>query len=611
MPGNVPRPVNARWATQRLSLFYAVFLLLTAALLVRLVNLGIVRGEYYARLSEENFLRTRVVDAPRGAIFDRDGEILAYNRATFVVSMSPGNLTTATIQTSLDRLAGLLGDDLSGYYQRVVGLRPRWKSRVLRRRLTLDQATAVLEQRYNLPGVAIETRWQRNYPGTSTLCHVLGHVGKIGPRVWPRYQQAGYEIDDDIGVTGIEAAFEDPLKGVKGREQVWKTSRGRILSSQILEPPVPGDPLLLTIDLNLQRLAESLLLGQKGVILAVDPRDGEVLVWASSPGYNLNRPAEIVNPADKPLINRVIQEYYQPGSTFKILTALAALEAGWTPDRRVTCERRFYLPNWKRPFNCLRSHGPVDLVGAFRYSCNIYFYAMADFLYHRDPRDAGYQLVRVARRYGLEDFTGFAIQETRPRTPGFEEETGRLPTPRDLRSERGSLLHLAIGQGRIDVTPLQILMAYAALANGGELLVPCLVRKLRNKQNEIVPVSKKKVRRKTALNPDHQQHRRVIVDGLLAAVNEPGGTAHGVGFLPQWRVAGKTSTAQRGGDLKSDAWFVGFAPAERPELVVLVMVEHGGHGGKVAAPLAARLFARYFDSNQTRATVASRNGRPL
>ena len=608
MPGNAPRPVNVRWTAQRLSLFYTVFVLLAAAFLVRLVNLGVVHGEHYARLSENNFLLTRPIDTPRGVIFDRYGEELAYNRSTFVVSMSPGNLTTATVETALGRLGQLLGHDLSGQYQPIVHLRPRWKSHVLRQRLTLDQATAVLEQSYNLPGVAIETRSQRYYPWGSMLCHVLGHVGKISPQMWPRCQRDGYEKDDYVGITGIEAQFERSLKGLKGLEQVWKTSRGRILSSQILQPPMPGDRLFLTIDLGLQRLAESLLLGQKGVILAADPRNGEVLAWTSSPGYDLNRPAEIANPADKPQINRAIQEYYRPGSTFKILTALAALEAGWTPDRRVTCEHRFFLPKWKRPFTCLGWHGSVDLVDGFRYSCNIYFYTMADFLYDLDPRDSGFRLVRLARRYGLEDFTGLAFQEPGPPTPGFEEEAGRLPTLRDLRKERGSLLHLAIGQGRVDVTPLQILMAYAALANGGELLAPCLVHELRTDQEQIVFAAEKGVRRKIALNPDH---RRVIVEGLLASVYDPGGTAHGAGFLPHWRVAGKTSTAERGGDLESDAWFVGFAPAEHPELAVLVMIEHGGHGGKVAAPLAARLFAYYFDSTRTRATVVSRDGHPL
>jgi len=374
MPGNAPRPVNVRWTAQRLSLFYTVFVLLAAAFLVRLVNLGVVHGEHYARLSENNFLLTRPIDTPRGVIFDRYGEELAYNRSTFVVSMSPGNLTTATVETALGRLGQLLGHDLSGQYQPIVHLRPRWKSHVLRQRLTLDQATAVLEQSYNLPGVAIETRSQRYYPWGSMLCHVLGHVGKISPQMWPRCQRDGYEKDDYVGITGIEAQFERSLKGLKGLEQVWKTSRGRILSSQILQPPMPGDRLFLTIDLGLQRLAESLLLGQKGVILAADPRNGEVLAWTSSPGYDLNRPAEIANPADKPQINRAIQEYYRPGSTFKILTALAALEAGWTPDRRVTCEHRFFLPKWKRPFTCLGWHGSVDLVDGFRYSCNIYFY---------------------------------------------------------------------------------------------------------------------------------------------------------------------------------------------------------------------------------------------
>jgi len=606
MPGNAHRPINARWSPQRLSALYVIFFVLAAGVLARLVNLEVIEGNYYARLSENNFLVMRKIDAPRGPILDRNGNELAYNRSTFEVSMSPGNLTTAAIRASLDRLGELIGRDLSTYYRSVVRLRPRWKSRVVSRRLTLDQVTAVLEQRYDLPGVAVEQRFQRYYPHGSTLCHILGRVGKITKAMWNRkdrrYQRAGYDMDDDVGITGVEAAFESVLRGQKGLEQVWKTGRGRLLSARILQPALPGEKLYLTIDLGLQQLAEHLLLGLKGVILVMDPRTGEMLAWASSPGYDLNRPAAIENPADKPKINRAIQEYYPPGSAFKVITAIAGLEAGWPADRRVTCEHFYYLPHWRRPFKCLGWHGPLDLVGALKYSCNIYFYNIAYYLYTLDPRDAGYRLVRTARRYGFEDFTGVGSLEPMEPAPGFLEKPGRLPLLRDLRAERGSLLHLAIGQGRIDVTPLQMLVAYAALANGGELLVPRVVREVRTNTGELVFGSQKVVRRNTGLDPEY---RRLIVQGLLDAVYERGGTAHGAGFAPEWRVAGKTSTSQRQADAEPDAWFIGFAPAENPELVVLVLVENGGHGGKVAAPLAAKIFERYFSRSPQPATIAS------
>lgn len=610
MPGNCPRPINASWVLQRLSFFFTVFVLLVAALVIRLVNLGIVHGEDYADSSEKNYLKEGTVDAPRGAVHDRHGEMLAYNRATFEVAVSPHGLTTATIQTSLDRLGRLLGWDLSSRYQTITDLRPRWKSHVISRRLTLDQATAVLEQRFGLPGVSIEPSFQRYYPLGSTLCHVLGHVGKITTSTWERrFRNAGYEKDDYVGVTGLEAAYEELLKGQKGRQLVWKTNRGHILGSQILDPAVPGAQVFLTIDLRLQLLAESLLVGQKGVILAADPRDGEMLVWASSPGFDLNRPTKLDDPSSRPMINRAIQEYYRPGSTFKIVTGMAALEAGWTPDRRVTCEHRFFLPDWKQPFTCLGWHGSLDMVHAYQQSCNIYFYTMADFLYNRDLQDAGFRLqdvhfrlVRAAHRFGFETPTGVLVRETTDKMAGLAEKPGRLPSLKNLRDERGSVLHMAIGQGRVDVTPLQMLMAYATLANGGELLVPRLVQKVRTDQNEEVFLSRKIVRDTIGLNPEH---RRVITEGLRAVVN-PGGTAQAAGFLPEWSVAGKTSTAERGGDLESDAWFIGFAPADKPEIVVLVLIERGGHGGRVAAPLAAKLLGYYFNPTQTPALVASR-----
>jgi len=600
MPGNFFRPVNANWVPRRLAFFFTIFILFVAALLVRIINLGIVHGNDYAQFSEDNYLKERSVDAPRGSIHDRHGTVLAYNRAMFEVSMSRGNLTTEALRASLDRLGAILGADLSSHYQAVAGVRPRWKSHVLSRRLTLDQITAVFEQRFHLPGVSIEPRFRRYYPLHSTLCHVLGHVGKITTTTWERqYRAKDYELDDYVGVVGLEAAFEDSLKGQKGQEQIWRTNRGYILGSQVIEPAVPGAEIFLTIDLQFQRLAESLLVGQKGVILALDPRNGEILVWASSPGYDLNRPTQIDDPTSKPLINRAIQEYYRPGSTFKIVTALAALEAGWTPDRRVTCEHRLFLPNWSKPFTCLGWHDSVDLVRAFQYSCNIYFYTMADFIYSRDPRDAGYRIVRTARRFGFESPTDVLSREIKRRASGFGEKAGALPSLETLRGERGSVLYMGIGQGSVDVTPLQMLMAYAALANGGELLVPRLVRRVQSEQSDDAFSSSKIVKETLALNPEHQ---RAIVEGLTTAVNSPGGTAYGAGFLPEWHVAGKTATAER--ESEPDAWFIGFAPAEKPELVVLVLIERGGHGGKVAAPLAARLFRHYFDSTRKPTTIA-------
>jgi len=596
MPGNCFRPINANWAPQRLSFFLSVFLLLAVALVVRLVNLGIVHGEEYAQLSQWNFLRLRTIDAPRGIIEDRNGNILAYNRAMFQVSMTPGNLTTATILTSLDRLGQILGTDLSTQALTVARLRPRWKSQVISRRLTLDAATQVFERRYSLAGVAVDPQFQRYYPYGSTLCHVLGHVGKIPPNLVAKFRQAGYEPDDQVGVAGLESAFESSLAGQKGQEQVLQTNRGRILDSQVLQPPTPGGRLTLTIDLRLQQLAESLLLGQRGVILALDPRNGEMLVWASSPGYDPNRPADIDNPTSKPWVNRAIQEYYRPGSSFKIITAVAALEAGWNPAQMVNCEHSFKLPNWNVPFLCLGWHDSLNLVGAFQHSCNIYFYTMANFVYTRDPQEAGYQLVRTAERFGCAGPTEVLVHEAESGGPGLGEKPGRLPTLGNLRAERGSVLHTAIGQGRVDVTALQMILAYAAIANGGQLLAPRLVRRVTSEQNEVVFSSERVVRRNVALNPEH---RRVIVEGLLAAVNAPGGTAHDAGFLPEWRVAGKTSTAERTAENPPDAWFIGFAPAEKPELAVLVMIEQGGHGGTVSAPLGAKLFAAYFNSVRT------------
>lgn len=609
MPGNFPRPVNAKWVPQRLSWLYAVFLLLSAVLLIRLVNLSVIQGAYYAQRSASNYLFTRTVDAPRGTIHDRHGVELAFNRPTFAVSVSPGNLTTPTIKASLDHLGELLDADFSEHCQRVANLRPRWRSIRLPRRLTLDQVTPVMEQLYLLPGVSTEQRFQRFYPQHTTLCHVLGHVGKITAPMWTRedrkYQNAGYEKDDEIGISGIEALYEGVLRGQKGLEEVWQSGRGRVIRSRMLhdQATVPGDRLYLTIDLELQHLAETLLLDQKGVILAADPRTGEMLVWASSPGFDLNQPGKIDRPSSQPLINRAIQEHYMPGSTFKIITALAALDAGWDPNRIVTCEHYYRLPYWKPPYKCLGWHGALDLRRALKYSCNVYFYTMANYLYNLDD-DAGYRFVETAHRYGFGDVTGVAGELSDMGKPGFREAAGVLPTRRQLRAEPGSILLLAIGQGPIAVTPLQMLMAYVALANeDGELLSPLIVRERRTSDGRIVFKSGKRVRSSVRLPA---AHRQVVIEGLRAACCERGGTAYKAGFRPEWDVAGKTSTAEDDRKTHTDAWFIGFAPAtRRAELVVLVMIEHGGHGGEVAAPLAVKLFERYFERAGNSRTIAA------
>ena len=595
MPGKLPRPVDANWTLGRLSFFYGAFLLVALALVGRLINLEVMRGQHYAQLSTNNFLLNRTIDAPRGTIHDRHGDVFAFNRATFSVSMSPGTLTSETIRGALLHLGRLLGRNFGVHHKFIVRMRPKWRSYPLMQRLTLDEVTAVLEQRYALPGIAVEPKFQRYYPLGSTLCHILGRVGKITRENWKRpdqkYQQAGYEYDDEIGVTGIELAFEQLLRGQKGLEQVWQSGRGRILNSDILEAATPGSRLLLTIDLGLQRRAESLLTGLRGVILAADPRDGEILAWASAPGYDLNRPTDIPNVQDKPKINRAIQEYYQPGSSFKIITAVAALERGWDPKRQVSCGRYFYLPGWGKPFKCLHFHGPADLVMGLQKSCNVQFYTLADFVFRSNPREAGMHLVHTAERFGFATHSGVGAEESGTQPPRLGEMRGAVPTFEQLKRSRGSLLHLAIGQGLLNVTPLQMLMAYAALANGGELLTPRLIKEMRGENDRLVFRSEKKVRWHTGLKPEH---RDVILRGLFAAVSERSGTASRAGMLPEWKVAGKTSTAERAGHKQPDAWFIGFAPVDAPEIVVLVLLEESGHGGAVAAPLAQKMFELYF-----------------
>jgi penicillin-binding protein 2 len=382
-----------------------------------------------------------------------------------------------------------------------------------------------------------------------------------------------------VGIAQLEKAYEDELRGENGVETVLRDARGRLQRTFVEKAAKPGRHVVLTLDLDLQTTAMALLEGRPGVAMLMDLRDGGILAMASWPSFDPDHPFPTPKDIPTSYLNKAIQEHYLPGSTFKLVTATAAMQSGRSPFREVVCKGEFYLPGWDKPFRCEAryGHGPLELADAIKVSCNIYFYTLA--------RDAGPEaLVAMARAYGFGQRTGIDL---------IGEVPGLLPLRPD-HLQPGSVLHLGIGQGPVAVTPLQLLAAYATFANGGESFTPHLLKRVESSTGEVIREYEPRSHDAVAMP---SRSRQEIERGLRAVVDSPVGTASDARFPSSWQVAGKTGSAENpeGG---TDAFFVGFAPASHPEVAFLVLLENAGHGGAEAAPVAKKLLNAYFQKRR-------------
>ncbi len=565
---------------------------------LRLWQLQVIQGDYYAQLADSNRLRVHRVAAPRGLILDRRGRPLVTNRPAFSVSLLPMALEAP--HKVLRELSPILGVPEVDLWAKLEQGRSRPFEPVrVRRDVGIRVVTVLEERRHELRGVVVEAEPVRVYPYGPVGAHVLGYLGEVSAQELELLRPRGYRPGDLLGKAGVERRYDAVLRGHDGEQVVEVDAAGRPLRALREQAGRPGHSLVLALDWDLQQEAEALLGGRPGAVVAMDPRTGELLALASSPSFDPNPFAVGISERDwealakdprNPLINRATASAYEPGSVFKIVTGLAALQEGRaTAQSRFVCTGSLRLGRWE--FRELQAHGVVDFTTGVAQSCNVMFWLLG--------QSVGPEvLAHYAHQLGFGQLTGVDLpHEVEGNVPSrsYKERAWKEPW------YPGDTLNLAIGQGFVLATPIQVARGLSAVANGGVLLQPRIARAVLSPEGKVVRRFEPVVQGRVGVRPEVLAALR---RSLEAVVTRGTGRAAAVQGL---RVAGKTGSAEtpRG---KPHAWFAGYAPAEDPQLVVVVLVEHGARGGLAAAPVARALFERWW-AGKERAAYA-RPGSP-
>jgi len=612
------------WAEQRLFArrvlaATVVIFLLVAALGARLYYLQVVRHQHFSDLSQGNRIRIEPLPPSRGLILDRHGEPLALNRPAYQLELIREQ--TPDVEDTLARLVriGLLAEDDLERTRRAIRARRGFDAVPIRLQLSEEELARFAVNRPDFPGVEVRPRLTRHYPQGGTGVHALGYVAAISEADQQRIDVANYAGTTLIGKLGVERAFESELHGETGYQQLLVNAQGRRVARVGLSTPeltrrepVAGSDLYLSIDAHLQRVAEEALAGQRAAVVAIDPRNGDILAFVSTPTFDPNgfargltyaEYAALSNNIDIPLYDRALRGVYPPGSTIKPMVALAALELGVArPEARRLCRGAFQLPgsshryrDWKKS-----GHGSVDMHMAIAVSCDVYFYG-------------------VAAEMGIDRMHGFLSQFGLGEATGIDiagERTGVLPSTdwkrkafkrKELQTWfPGETVIAGIGQGYMLTTPLQLAHATAAVAMRGQRFAPRLVRAVRDaRSGEVRELPPRALPPVQVRDPSYWD---VIIDGMVGVMNDPWGTARRSQLGAPYKIAGKTGTAQvfsigqnqRYDEkqiderLRDHALFVAFAPADDPQIALAVVVENGRSGSGTAAPIARKVFDAFL-----------------
>ncbi|MFN3531317.1 MAG: penicillin-binding protein 2 [Candidatus Brocadia sp.] len=631
----------------RFKIILIVFVLLFTGVVVRLFQLQIIESDKYKGISKTRRITSYPLDSVRGSIFDRHGNVLAVDQHTFDISVQYKNLLYCAVtynnnaisripemevhkktkkscgechenqEVWLKKLSQLLHippkklledanqviekveklkQNMEQKYGRAIRIKEETEFYPVASDVPWEKVIQIEIDQENFPGIRITPKPKRIYPEQELASHILGYMSKLNEDEWKVHSSNwnnfilasssagndtasllydGYAKDDTVGRAGVEAQYEEELRGLRGKRFEEIICKNTQIEKTVLErPPIPGNNIYLTLDSRIQAHAEKSLGKNLGAIIVMNPWTGEILAMANNPRFNPNTIdrdfSKLIRHPSKPFLNRAIQGALPPGSIFKLITAAAALSSNC-----ITTQSTFECPGYTKykniVFKCWSDygHGLVTIEDAIPYSCNVFFFEMAKML-------GGDTLYTWAKKFGIGEKTGIDLPY---------EKNGNMPRM----TTTASTMNVAIGQGALLTTPLQLVRAYAAVANGGTLVQPHILLKITNSHGETVRTFQSENKQKLHMQPDVINLLRMALQDVVIR-----GTAKDKG-LDVYKVAGKTGTAETGRHKDNHAWFVGYAPYDNPQYCFAILVEHtSGHGGDIAGPIARELMSYLF-----------------
>jgi penicillin-binding protein 2 len=592
------------WYRQRVSAAVLCVSVAFVILFLRLIYLQVMMGEEYRRLSLNNSIRLQSIDPPRGLIYDHGGNLLVDNRPCFDVNIVLKD--AGSVENTINRLSDHLGVpslELLAKLRTNKGI-SAYKPILLKQDISRDALASIETRKYDLPGIAVDVKLRRHYLNIQSAAHLIGYLSEISSGEINSGEYPGRRRGDFIGKFGAEKVYENFLRGTRGGRQVEVNANGQVVRILKTVAAKPGLNVFLTIDNVLQKKAESLLSGVAGAAIAMEPASGRILALASSPSFDQNIFVTgmsheqwdllISNPF-RPMENKAIRGEYPPGSTYKIITAIAGLEEGVIDENsEFFCPGHYKFGN--RIYRCWKKggHGSVDIVKAVAESCDVFFYQVGE-------RLGVDRLAWYAKAFGLGSPTGVRLDD---------ESHGLIPTAAwkkrrtGIPWQEGETLSVAIGQGFNLATPIQMAVMASAIANGGTRYRPMILESINTIDGRILQKNEPQV---TGKVPVSKHTLELVKKGLWEVVNSERGTARG-SRLSDIEISGKTGTSQvisRKKDemmseeempahLRPHAWFIAYAPSEAPEIAVAVLIEHGEHGSGAAAPVARELIKTYL-----------------
>jgi penicillin-binding protein 2 len=571
----------------------------------RLWYLQVLSGDHYLAQADNNRVREIKTPAPRGKIVDRNGRTLVDNRNAQVVQIEPDKLprdqeTRTALYVRLGRLLGMTRREIRTSVRDQLRAVP-FSAAIVKTDVKLPVVQYLSEHASSFPGVSVDKVWLRSYPYHKTAAHIFGTVGEVTETQLKERRYSGVTQGDRVGQSGIEYSYDRFLRGKNGARRVLVDASGQPHGTIGSVLSVPGHQLRLSLDLDVQRTGQQAISGDAGAFVVMDVKTGAVLGLGSNPSFDPNQFSKgikqsaldaLYNPDNgAPLTDRAIQGGYPVGSTFKLITATAALQGGL-----ITPSSTLYDPGYLKvggvTFKNAEGvvHGALALRDALRVSDDVFFYKLGLQAYSSGN---GHLIQKWAARYGLGQYSGIDISGEQPGLVPSPEWRNRLFKKKltDRPWSPGDNINLSVGQGDVQVSPLQLAVAYAALANGGRILKPHLGERIEDTSGRVIQEFGTRTKRRIHLDP---QNRQAIIDGLRAAASAPGGTSTPVfkGFpIP---IAGKTGTAEKGIGRKDQSWYVALAPYPSFRYVVVVTAEHGGFGADTAAPEARKILATLF-----------------